>query len=289
MLWLILSLATALAVATQDAWVKKFFSQHGHYDMVGYPAFYSLPLFLVAVILAPRPPLDAAYFASLAASLPLNGISFLIYMRAIQVSPLSLTLPYLAFTPVFMIVTGVLVLDEVPGTWGILGILTTCVGSYVLNLNPNRRRLLDPFRAVFHETGSWLMLVVAFVFSLAAVVGKKGILHSSPLYFTMTFFAVLDVCFLVFLQAAGKISLRSYTAEPVKGAVAGMLLFLHAFFHGYAIAATKAAYMISIKRFSILFGVLYGGVLFHEKDIGFRLLGAALMLSGAVLIVLKGA
>jgi len=287
MLWLILSLATALAVATQDAWVKKFFSRHGHYDMVGFPAFYSLPLFVFVVALVPRPPLDGLYFASLAASLPLNGISFLMYMRAIQVSPLSLTLPYLAFTPVFMIATGALVLDEVPGIWGVVGILTTCVGSYVLNLEAGRRRLLDPFRAVFRETGSWLMLLVALMFSLAAVVGKKGILHSSPLYFTVTFFAVLDVFFLVVLRAAGKIRLRTYTREPLKGAVAGILLFLHAFFHGYAIAVTKAAYMISIKRFSILFGVVYGGLLFREKNIAVRLLGATLMLSGAVVIVVK--
>lgn len=288
MLWLILSLATALAVATQDAWVKKFFSHRSHYDMVGFPAFYSLPLFLLAVLLTPRPPLDAAYFGSLVASIPLNGISFIIYMRAIQISPLSLTLPYLAFTPVFMIVTGAMVLDELPSLWGVGGILTTCVGSYVLNLEPERRGLLDPFRAVFRETGSWLMLLVAFVFSLAAVVGKKGILHSSPLFFTVTFFTLLNVTFLVLLRAAGRIRLRRYLEEPLKGGVAGILLFLHAFFHGYAIALTKAAYMISIKRFSILFGVLYGGWLFREKNIGIRLFGAALMLSGAVIIVLKG-
>lgn len=288
MLWLMLSLATALAVATQDAWVKKHFSHLSHYHMVGYPALYSLPLFFAAVLLTPRPPLDAVYFVSLVASIPLNGVSFVLYMRAIQISPLSLTLPYLAFTPVFMIVTGSLVLDELPGRWGVVGILTTCIGSYVLNLDTQRRGFFDPFRAVFRETGSWLMLLVALLFSLAAVVGKKGILHSSPLFFTVTFFSALNITFLILFHATARIRLRTYLDEPYKGCVAGILLFLHAFFHGYAIALTKAAYMISIKRFSILFGVLYGGWLFREKNIGTRLFGAALMLSGAVLIMLKG-
>jgi hypothetical protein len=37
MLWLILSLLTALAVATQDAWVKKHFSHLSAYDMLAFP------------------------------------------------------------------------------------------------------------------------------------------------------------------------------------------------------------------------------------------------------------
>jgi uncharacterized membrane protein len=185
--WLILSLLTALAVSTQDAWVKKYFSHLSAYHMVAYPALYSLPLFTAGLCVIERPPLDGVYLWCLLISLPLNGISFVLYMRAIKISPLSLTLPYLAFTPVFMIITGVLILDEVPNLWGITGIFTTCLGGYILNLDPARLSLWAPFKAVFRETGSWLMLIVAFIFSFAAVVGKQGILHSSVFFFTFSF------------------------------------------------------------------------------------------------------
>ena len=50
MRWLILSVLTALTVATQDAWVKKFFSHRSPYDMVAYPCLYSLPLFAVTLL-----------------------------------------------------------------------------------------------------------------------------------------------------------------------------------------------------------------------------------------------
>jgi drug/metabolite transporter (DMT)-like permease len=288
MLWLILSILTALAVATQDTWVKRFFSHLSAYDMVGYPAIYSLPLFVIAAILAPRPDLDAIFWWCFLASLPLNGISFVIYMQAIKISPLSLTLPYLAFTPVFMIASGSLILNEMPNDWGLLGIVTTCLGSYVLNLNPAQPRWTAPLRAVFNETGSWMMLLVAFIFSIAAVVGKKGILHSTPLFFNMSFFAAFNFLFLVVLRMFGKIRLSTFREQPVHGLVAGGLIFAHALLHGFAISLTKAAYMISIKRFSILFGVIYGGLVFKEPRIVIRFLGAALMLSGAILIVLKG-
>jgi hypothetical protein len=49
MLWLILSLLTALAVASQDAWVKKHFSHLAAYDMLAFPFLFSLPMFAVTV------------------------------------------------------------------------------------------------------------------------------------------------------------------------------------------------------------------------------------------------
>ena len=288
MFWIILSLLTAVTVATQDTWVKKYFSHLSSYDMMAYPALYSLPMFMAGLWLAPRPVLDAVYWWCLLISLPLNAVSFLLYMQAIKISPLSLTVPYLAFTPMFMIITGAVVLSEISNRWGIIGILTTCVGGYVLNLEPARPNFRDPLMAVFREKGSWMMLIVAFLFSFAAVVGKQGILHSSPLYFTLTFFVAFNLTILLFLLVLSKISLQTYTAQPGKGLVAGILLFLQAVCHGYAISLTQAAYMISIKRLSILFDVIFGAVVFKEHNIGFRLAGAALMLIGAVLIIIKG-
>jgi drug/metabolite transporter (DMT)-like permease len=188
-----------------------------------------------------------------------------------------------------MIATGGLLLNEIPNDWGLLGILTTCIGSYVLNLNPDQPRLTAPLKAVFDETGSWMMLIVAFIFSIAAVVGKKGILHSTPLFFNMSFFAAFNLLFLFLLRIFGKIRFSTFREQPFRGLVAGALIFAHALLHGFAISMTKAAYMISIKRFSILFGVIYGGLVFKERRIVTRFIGAALMLSGAVLIVLKGA
>ena len=49
MLWFVLSFLTALAVATHDAWVKKFFSDLSTYEMLAYPMIYSLPLLVLTV------------------------------------------------------------------------------------------------------------------------------------------------------------------------------------------------------------------------------------------------
>ena len=256
--------------------------------MAAYPMVYSFPLLILVLFFVPVPPLDGVFWWSALACLPVNAVSFLLYMLAIRSSPLSLTLPYLAFTPAFMVITGLMFLGEVPNWWGGAGILIICLGSYVLHLEPERQDIWAPFRAIAIERGSWIMLIVAFLFSIAAALGKKAILHSSALFFSIAFFAVFNLVLTLGMRFAGKIRWRQLTVSPAQGLCVGVLFFAHVLLHGLAIEMVKAAYMISIKRLSILIGVLYGAVLFKEAHIGRRLVGAAVMVCGSLLIILKG-
>ena len=288
MTWFVLAFLTALAAASQDAWVKKWFSGLRAHEMFLVPLVYGLPLTAFSLLFIPVPALDWVFYAGFAASLPLNAVPFILYMKAIRESPLSLTLPYLAFTPVFMIGTGYLFLNELPDKWGIMGIVAVCAGSYVLNMDLKRWSLLGPFRAAFQETGSRIMMIVAFLFSFSSVIGKLAIVHSSVMFFQMSFFAVLGLVLVGTYRVFGKIRVAAFVNHPVKGAVAGALLYCHILCHGFAIAMTKAAYMISVKRLSIVFGVIYGGLFFAEENIFVRLIGTLLMFAGAVLILVRG-
>lgn len=287
-LWLLLSLLTALAVSSQEAFVKKFFSHLSPYEMSAYQLIYSLPLFWIVLPWVHVPPLDMTFFWAFLASIPLNGIAFILHMLAIKLSPLSLTLPYLAFTPVFMIFTGFIFLDETPNIFGIGGIFCICIGSYILNLSPEKWTLFGPFRFFLKETGSWVMLIVAFLYSFAAVIGKLAILHSSPMFFSVSFFSVFNMLMIIFLLTIRKIRLKNIVQEPLKGALVGCFLFAHVVLHGFAVSMVTAAYMISVKRLSVLFGIIYGYILFKEKNIMIRLSGAFFMVAGAILIILKG-
>ena len=287
MTWFVFALLTAFAVASQDAWVKKWFSHLSAYEMFVCPLAYVLPLTTISLAFLPIPDLDMIFWISFGVSIPLNAVPFVLYMKAIKASPLSLTLPYLAFTPVFMIATGYLFLGEIPDQWGVLGIVAVCIGSYVLNIQVGQRSLLDPFRAMSRETGSWVMLLVAFIFSFSAVIGKLAILHSSVMFFQMAFFTVLGLVLIVLFVGIRAVSVQNIIRMPVKGCIAGIFLYFHVLFHGYAISLTKAAYMISVKRLSILFGVIYGGVFFAEDNIFIRFTGALLMFLGTVVILVK--
>ena len=55
-----------------------------------------------------------------------------------------------------------------------------------------------------------------------------------------------------------------------------------------AISMVEAVYMISVKRMSVVFAVIYGWLLFKETDIKSRMLGAVLMFLGIGVITLLG-
>ena len=54
--------------------------------------------------------------------------------------------------------------------------------------------------------------------------------------------------------------------------------------HLKAISLIEVSYMISVKRLSILIGVIYGVMFFNETNIKERFLGAAVMVLGIIMI-----
>ena len=115
---------------------------------------YVFPFLFIELIIVPWPKLDMTFWACLAIGLSREFATFLSYMRAIKVSPLSLTIPFLAFTLAFVMLTGYLLLGETLDTWGILGIALIVAGSYVLNLSKMKDEWLNPWKAIFKEQGS---------------------------------------------------------------------------------------------------------------------------------------
>ncbi len=288
MLWLALSLLTALFSASEAAWMKKYFSDLAPLEMACYPPLYAMPLIIPALLLVPAPELAPGFWTVLFALLPLNMLGFLLHMWAIRESPLSLTMPFQSFTPAFVIFTGFLFLDERLSVLGIAGILAIVAGGYILGLDGGRISLLGPLKAIAKEKGSMLMLAAAFVYGFCAVLGKLMLMKSSALFGSLLFFIIFTSTFLALSLASGKVRLSALTARPVKGAAIGLLFFLHIICHNLAITMTKAAYMIAIKRLNGLFSVIYGGMFFKEQNMRIRLTGAGLMAAGAAVISLWG-
>ena len=70
----------------------------------------------------PIPSVPPVFWAWIGALVPLEILAMRLYLLAIRDSPLHLTLPYLAFTPVFNVLTGYLVLGESVSSRGLAGL-----------------------------------------------------------------------------------------------------------------------------------------------------------------------
>jgi uncharacterized membrane protein len=66
----------------------------------------------------------------------------------------------------------------------------------------------------------------------------------------------------------------------------GVVFAIMVMVHFLAIRLVEVAYMISVKRTSLIFSVLFGWLVFKEEHIRERLLGSVVMMLGVVLITL---
>lgn len=284
-MWVVYSLFSAISWATSDACIKGLFRRQGWAEVTVTWGRFAVALPLVALTAIPHftPLPDKTFWALTLAWLPLEVAAVLLYVRAVRLSPLSLTVPFLALTPVFLLFTSWLMLGERPGARGAAGVLSVAVGSYFLNLRGIREGVWGPIRALAREPGTRLMVGVALIYSVSANLGKMAVLHSSPQFFGLYYTLLLS---LVLLPGARPWTRMPRQGRPLLFLLAGLSYGAMILFHMLAIERVEVAYMISVKRTSVLFSVLSGILFFGERGAVERLLGSALMVLGVALITL---
>ncbi|HHT9118466.1 MAG TPA: EamA family transporter [Candidatus Hypogeohydataceae bacterium YC38] len=285
--WLELSVLSALFSATTDTFSKKAVADSDVLTVAWVRFGYALPFLLPVLVFIEIPRLDSTFFVVNLLLVPLEIIALVLYIKAIKLSPLSLTLPFLAFTPVFLIGTSFLMLGERPDRTGLAGIVLVAMGAYLLNVHTTKEGILAPLQAIAREEGSMLMVVVAFIYSITSNLGKTAIQHSSPAFFAVFYPAILALALLPLMRLNLDRGLKTLTSRPLLFAFIGLSNALQFITHCIAIMLVEVPYMISIKRTALLFGIIYGWMLFRETNLRERLLGGLVMLIGVGLITLR--
>ncbi len=286
-MWVVFALISAFTLATSDALTKKALKDSNEYLVAWFRFFFSLPLLLIIWLFVPVPELDAEFYKAFAILVPFETVTIVLYIKALRLSPLSLTLPFLALTPVFLIFISYLIVGEKVSFRGGAGIFLIAVGSYTLNIREIKKGAFEPFRSISKEKGSIMMIGVAVIYSLTASLGKVAIEHSSPLFFAVTYFIALTVFFapIAFWMGRNELGVFFRDKQFRKLVLPGVFLAVMAATQMIAMSLTKVAYMISVKRLSLIIGIMYGYFLFREENIKERFLGAVLMLTGFVMVV----
>jgi drug/metabolite transporter (DMT)-like permease len=294
--WLFITLLCAFSLAASDAVAKKYLS---HIDLrsltlirLGFAGLLMSPL-LIEIQLTNYP---VEFWAWLALSVPAEIIAMLLYMKAIRDYPLSLTVPYLAFTPMFVILTGWVVLGESISLSGTGGILLIVFGAWLLNIpetdmNPARtanhdlqalmHNILEPFKNIVRNPGSRYMLIAAFIYSITASTSKAAMGFMGAQQFGAFYFACIGIAALLLFGRRSMATIRqNFFAALAVAALMAIMVFLHF----KAMELVEAAYMVSVKRTSLLFGIFFGVLFFKERHLGMHLIAAMMMLGGVFVI-----
>lgn len=287
--WFWVALCCAFFTACSDGMSKRIMRQWDEWTtgaaILTMAGVFIFPLYLIQDI----PPFTTELTLVILCALPLEILGYYLFLSAINRGPISVTIPLLAFTPVFTIASSALLLGERVSPEGAMGILMVTAGAYVLNLNTARSGILKPIKALLESPAARRMLMTAMIWSITSALGRKGALMHGAVPFGFTIEMLIAMCFLIIALVRSRLGLSRI--EP-KGAhwllfpVAALFMAGAQLTHFIALSLAPTPYMISVKRLSLVFGVIVGWLFFREREIRFRLAGTLLMVSGVWFIYL---
>jgi drug/metabolite transporter (DMT)-like permease len=231
---------------------------------------------------------QSGYWLPATGSILLNIAGNWLFMRAVAISPFSLTIPYLALTPVFTALLAMPTLREIPAPLQLAGIALTVSGA--LTLNPvsaeGRFQLLT---TLWRERGSAYMVLVALLWSLASPLDKLALQQASPAFHGLVLSAGVPLGFLAILLVQRRLgSLREVARRP------GVLALAIAFGTSALYLQLSAMQLVfvglveAIKRVvELAMAAVIGRAFFREPITGRKAIALALMAVGVVLILVK--
>ena len=229
---------------------------------------------------------DVRYWPPALASMAMNALANVLFMRSVQLSPLSRTVPFLSLTPVISALAAIPLLGEVPGSMHWAGISLVVVGALVLNSD-----LSDSWwRSVSHEKGAPYMIAVAFLWACSTALDKLALGHASPASHAFLLSGGSATILLSWLLSRGKLGeLREVVLAP-RALLAGLI--------GFAVAALAlqmlalqwlwVAVVETLKRaFGVFGSVVFGRLFFGEPITSRKVAAVVLMVAGTTLLALS--
>ncbi len=286
--FLLAALAAGLAFAMLDLLRKLLSRTERPSVVVSYLVGGQVVIFGAWLLVAPVAWPSSSYWPPLALAVVANFIANLLFLEALRRSPLSRTVPFLALSPAFAALSGLLVLGEnleARQWWGIALVVT---GALALNLEQGGLGPRAALRALREEPGSLMMVGTAACWGLAAPFDKMA-LQRTELRLHAFFLALgIGVLLLAMMSWRRRLAALRVGSRPLVLMLVAIVVAMA------ALSAQLVAYRAgpvglaeTIKRvMGMCAAVLLGRLLFSEPVTAAKLRGILLMAFGVALIVL---
>lgn len=148
MIWLAFAILTAFFESLKDVSSKKSLQTIDAYIVAWMANVFAIAFLLPLLFILGIPSLNVHFWIALLIGGSLNVVSFILYLKAIQVADLSITVPLVTLTPLFMLITSPLIVGESATIADVIGIVLIVSGAYILNLRERKMAILlrsEPF------------------------------------------------------------------------------------------------------------------------------------------------
>lgn len=286
-MWVFFAFGSAIAETVKDVLGKTSTVKTNEYATAFWMKFLGLLILVPVVLVVGIPHLAVEYYLAVLFAVFTVSSGNILYMRAIKLSPLSVSIPLLSFNPVFVALLSYVFFREVPTLFGWLGILLVSAGLYMMRLTRQDlwRGLLRPILSIREEPGAIAMLGVGVIWGIGGYASKLMVVSSTPL---MAAFG------LALAGSAGSFLIGAFYRKLSIGDLRrhmrlllpmGIADSVSEFAIMAALSAGIVPYVVPIKRTNIALSSVAGKFLFGERLGRAKLLGIAMILAGIFAII----
>ncbi len=214
-------------------------------------------------------------------------MSAIIFLKAIQQSELSLTIPLLSLSPMFSSLFSLIFLNEKLLHIQYLGVFLIILGTLTLySKKLTSKEILKSFRIILNNNSAKLMIIVSIIWSLTPVLDKLCLKNSSINIHGLIQSIGMVILLVFLLRKKSGTEIRNIKKNwqiilltVSVGTVATILQF-------YAILNNYVPIMESIKRsIGQLGSVFFGNFFFNEKITKSKIWGVTILSIGVYFIV----
>ena len=253
--------------------LQKLLTNNGERSSV--VTFYTyFDLTVLGFILCPMPvfTVKALPFILIMGLLGALGNYFII--KALSCGELSTLAPINSYKPIVALIIGILMLGEIPGVNEILGMIFIILGTFIL------------IGKKFTPAKAYLYRFLALIFSgTEAIFIKKVILLTDvPSAFIYWSIAGLIFASVIAFGHPIKISKPNIKTQLALIFMVGVMQYST----NYVFSKMNTAYALSLFQLSTIVSVFFGVNVFKESGLARKMTASAIMIIGAVIIILSG-
>ncbi|MBI3992398.1 MAG: EamA family transporter [Candidatus Lambdaproteobacteria bacterium] len=288
-MWFIYALASALFQVLRNMVMKRLGHALDETINVWGRFVFILPFTGTAVLIVGLPTIDPHIWIVCVLFAITQIIATQTLSYGLKLSDISLVTALWKLSVIFLLPWGLVTLGERPAALGVVGVVVSVCGLYLLNVRRSQLSLWSPLVALVKDPGQRFTLVSAFFFAPSVVLMKKIVLMSDP--FFATFIAYVFTSALITPYAIYKSGRHfRHVLRYWRGFVSlGAFAAVSTVFGSLAYELTFSTYVESIKQVEILFALGIGYFIFHERSrVQAIWPGALIMLAGLVMLKLWG-
>lgn len=224
------------------------------------------------------------FFAFVSGVLGAIGNGLLI--KAFEKGDLSVLGPINSYKSVVSIIFGIIILGEMPGWWGLLGIALIIAGSYFVLDTTEERFSWKIFknREVQYRIGAMVVAAIEAIFIKKTIlVSSVSLSFVSWCWFGALFAFIIMKVFNVGVNTeVSKIDVSS----GMKFVALVLCIGVMQYTTNYVFEHMVVGYALAVFQLSVILSVFFGYKIFKETDIRKKMIGSLIMIGGSVIIIL---